>query len=321
MAGSSQGDPTVLEPPRELAKVSLPVYRIEPPDVVQIEVLKLVPRPPYRIESLDVLEISCSGALSDQPISGYYLVDAEGAVDLGAGYGRVPVAGMTTAQARDAIETNLRKVIRTAEVSLQLARSSSVQSVSGNFLVASDGTINLRQYGLVRVSGMTLIEAQAAIEQRLSRFFEAPRVSLDVVAYNSKVYYIVTEGAGMGDNIVRVPVTGNETVLDALCQVRGLSQLSSKKVWIARPAPYEFQCEQILPVDYEAVTRGASVATNYQIMPGDRLFIAEDRNTALANFFGKVISPFERVAGFAGLTASTIRNYSVPFNSTSGGLY
>lgn len=321
MADSSQGDPPVLEPPRELAKVSLPVYRIEPPDVVQIEVLKLVPLPPYRIESLDVLEISCSGALSDQPISGYYLVDAEGAVDLGAGYGRVPVAGMTIAQARDAIETNLRKVIRTAEVSLQLARSSSVQSVSGNFLVASDGTINLRQYGLVRVSGMTLIEAQAAIEQRLSRFFEAPRVSLDVVAYNSKVYYIVTEGAGMGDNIVRVPVTGNETVLDALCQVRGLSQLSSKKVWIARPAPYEFQCEQILPVDYEAVTRGASVATNYQIMPGDRLFIAEDRNTALANFLGKVISPFERVAGFAGLTASTIRNYSVPFNSTSGGLY
>jgi polysaccharide export outer membrane protein len=140
------------------------------------------------------------------------------------------------------------------------------------------------------------------------------------VAYNSKVYYIVTEGAGMGDNIVRVPVTGNETVLDALSQIRGLSQLSSKKIWIARPAPYEFQCEQILPVDYEAITRGASVATNYQVLPGDRVFIAEDRNTALANFISKVISPFERIAGFAGLTTSTIRSFN-NINSTYGAGY
>jgi len=309
----------VLEPPRELAKVSLPVYRIEPPDQVQIEVLKVVPLPPYRIESLDVLQISVSGTLPEQPIGGYFMVDAEGAVDLGPGYGSVHVAGMTLPKAREAIDAHLRKVLKMPEVSVQLARAASVQGVNGNYLIASDGTINLRQYGLVRVSGMTLAEAQAAIERRLSTFFDAPKVSMDVVAYNSKVYYIVTEGAGPGDNIIRVPVTGNETVLDALTQVRGLSQFSSKKIWIARPAPYEFQCEQILPVDYEAVTRGASVATNYQIMPGDRLFIAEDHNTALASFLGKVISPFERVAGFAGLTASTIRNYTVPFNSTSGG--
>ena len=316
------GGPPVLEPPRELAKASLPVYRVEPPDVLQIEVLKLVPLPPYRIETLDVLQISGAGTLPEQPIAGYFLVDAEGLVDLGPGYGSVRVVGLSIADARRAIETHLRNLsLKSPQVSLQLARTSGVQAVSGNYLVASDGTINLRQYGLVHVSGMTLVEAEAAIERQLSGFFETPRVSLDVVAYNSKVYYIVTEGAGMGDNIVRVPVTGNETVLDALSQVRGLSQLSSKKIWIARPAPYDFHCEQILPVDYEAITRGASVATNYQVLPGDRVFIAEDGNMALANFIGKVISPFERVAGFMGLTASTIRNYTVPFNSASFGGY
>jgi polysaccharide export outer membrane protein len=309
----------VMEPPRELAKVSLPIYRIEPPDVVQIEILKVVPLPPYRIESLDVLQITALGTLPDQPIAGYFLVDAEGAVDLGLAYGSVRVAGLSIHEARVAIETQLHKVLKAPEISVQLARSASIPSVSGNYLVASDGTINLRQYGLVRVSGMTLADARAAIERQLSVFFDAPKVSLDVVAYNSKVYYIVTEGAGAGDNIVRVPITGNETVLDALSQVHGLSQMSSKKIWIARPAPYDFQCEQILPVDYDAVTKGASVATNYQLLPGDRLFVAEDRNMALAAFLGKVISPFERVAGFAGLTASTIRNYTVPFNSTSGG--
>jgi polysaccharide biosynthesis/export protein len=226
---------------------------------------------------------------------------------------------MTIPKARKAIDEHLSKVLKLPEASVQLARAASVQAVSGNYLIASDGTINLRQYGLVRVSGMTLAEAQAAIERRLSSVFDAPKVSLDVVAYNSKVYYIVTAGAGMGDNIVRIPVTGNETVLDALSQIHGLSQMSSKKIWIARPAPYEFQCEQILPVDYEAVTQGASVATNYQIMPGDRLFIAEDRNTALANFLGKVISPFERVAGFVGLTANTMNSVNNVNTLNNGG--
>ena len=74
----------------------------------------------------------------------------------------------------------------------------------------------------------------------------------------------------MGDNVRRLPVTGNETVLDAIAKVNGLSQLSSKKIWIARPAPDQFGCQQILPVDWDAITQGGQTATNYQVLPGDR---------------------------------------------------
>ncbi len=45
-----------LEPPREKSMVSLPAYRVEPPDILQIDMLKMVPLPPYRIEVYDVLE-------------------------------------------------------------------------------------------------------------------------------------------------------------------------------------------------------------------------------------------------------------------------
>ena len=113
------------------------------------------------------------------------------------------------------------------------------------------------RYGSVIVAGLTLSDAKAAIEQQLSRFLESPEVSLNVFAYNSKVYYIITAGAGLGDNVVRVPVTGNETVLDAISQVNGLQPVSSKRIWIARPVP---GCSEnlILPVDWCAVSgRGA----------------------------------------------------------------
>ena len=105
-----------------------------------------------------------------------------------------------------------------------------------------------------------------------------------------------------------MPITGKETVLDAITQVGGLSPVSSKKVWIARPVPGSVGCEQHLPVDWDAIAHGASTATNYQLMPGDRVFIAENDTIALTAFIGEVLSPFERVGGALSLGTNTIRN-------------
>ena len=60
---------------------------------------------------------------------------------------------------------------------------------------------------------------------------------VDVFAYNSKKYYIVTQGAGLGDNVTAAPITGNETVLDAIAVIGGISQVSSTEDLDARPAP------------------------------------------------------------------------------------
>jgi polysaccharide export outer membrane protein len=300
--------PDAMLPPRELRKVSLPTYRIEPPDIVSIDMPKMVPLPPYRAEVYDVLEIHVANALLDQPIDNYYMVEAEGVVNLGPVYGTVRVVGMTLDEAKKAIEEKLSQLLREPGVSVKLARVSGSQPLTAQYLVGPDGTINLRQYGLVHVAGLTVTEAKLAIQKHLAHYLDSPELSVDVVAYNSKVYYIITQGAGMGDNVRRFPVTGNETVLDAISQVYGLSQLSSTHLWIARPAPGNFGCEQVMPIDWTAITQGASTATNYQLLPGDRLFIAEDEMVTLNNVVNKVVAPFERFMGFLGLDASTVRN-------------
>ena len=110
---------------------------------------------------------------------------------------------------------------------------------------------------------------------------------MDIYAYNSKVYYIISQGAGLGDRLLRMPITGNETVLDAIAQTNGLSQVSSKKIWIARPTPNG--CDQILPVSWDAITRGATTATNYQILPGDRVYIAEDKLHRVQQFHEQAV--------------------------------
>ena len=202
-------------------------------------------------------------------------------------------------------------------------RFRAAQPSPAQYLVGPDGTINLRQYGVVPIAGKTVTEARIAIENHLKQFLDPPQVAVDVVAYNSKVYYVITQGAGLGDSVRRLPITGNETVLDAIGQINGLSQVSSKKIWIARPAPHQFGCQQILPIEWDAIAQGAQTATNYQLLPGDRLYIAEDELLTFTNVVAKVTAPIERIAGIASLGSSTIRSFQTMgrgYNRTRNGL-
>jgi len=299
--------PPELEPPREIHMVSQSSYQVEPPDVLMIEMLKLVPLPPYRIDIFDVLQIRVIGTLLDQPIDGFFLVEAEGIVTLGPAYGTVRVAGMTNEEAAAAITRKLQAVLSKPEVSVQLARTAGTAPVTGEYLVGPDGTINLRQYGSLAVAGKTVTEIRRDLQKHLSQYFDSPDASVEVRQVNSKVFYVITEGGGLGDNVRRIPSTGNDTVLDALSAVGGLSQVSSAKMWVARPAPGGFGCEQIMPVDYAAITQGASTATNYQLMAGDRVFIEADRMIVMNNVVTKLTAPIERLLGIASLSTSFIR--------------
>lgn len=303
-------DGTVLadKPPAELTKISLPTYRVEPPDVLLINAIRVSPPDPYFIQPLDILQIVVVGTLQDQPIAGTYQVEPSGMVSLGPSYGSVKIAGLSIDEAIDAIQRHLSNLLNQTEVSLSLLQPSGQQQIAGEHLVGPDGTINLGIYGAVYVAGMTIEQTRHAIEQQLSQYFNDPQVSVDVFAYNSKVFYIITEGAGFGDQVLRVPVTGNETVLDAISQVGGLSRLSSTNIWISRPSPNCSGCDQIIPVDWDAITRGANTCTNYQILPGDRVFIAEDGMVALDGLISRMLNPVERLFGFTLLGAQTIQS-------------
>jgi polysaccharide export outer membrane protein len=303
--------------PRELEKISLPPYVIEPPDILMINAVKVVPKPPHKIEPFDGLLIRVLGALPDQPIADAFSVDPEGKVDLGPSYGRVQVVGLTIDEAQSAIQRHLSQVLEQPQVSVSLAFSSGAQQIQGEHLVGPDGRVNLGTYGSVYVSGSTLEEAKKAVEKQLSNYLDDPQVVVDIFAYNSKKYYIITQGAGFGDNVDEAPITGNETVLDAIAHIGGLSQLSSTKIWIARPAPNGVGCEQILPVNWEDISQGASTATNYQIMPGDRLFIAQDPYRAFDSKLSKITAPIERIFGIVSLgtaMAQRIKQFNNPLS-------
>ncbi len=329
LVGPQTGDPFGGLVPTEKDKTSLPPYTIEPPDILFIEAIRVVPKPPYHIQATDVLSIQLQGGFPTPPVGGgpnadQYLVSPSGRIDLGPAYGeagRVEVTGLTEDEAARKIEASLREVVKDPQVSVQLSQSAGMQPITGEHLVAPDGTVNLGSYGSVYVAGLTLEEATKAVNEHLSEQLDNPQVSISVFAYNSKVYYVVTEGAGLGDTVARFPVTGNETVLDALTQVNGLSRVSSKRIWIARPMPGGAGCDAILPVNWKEITASGATASNYQVLPGDRIFIAQDPLIALDSTLNRVIAPVERLFGVTLLSTQaiqTINRYPLGFNSGVG---
>lgn len=291
--------------PREQAKVTMPDYIIEPPDILTINAISLIPRSPYLLSQLDVVSISTAGLLEEGSIQGEYTVQPNGTIQLGFNYGAVNAAGKTVEQLQGEILGLLRKDYRNAQVWITLLQTSAQQQITGEHLVAPDGKVNLGTYGRVRVVGMTIEEAQNAVQAHLTRYLDNPKIAVDVLGFNSKVFYVVTQGAGLGDQVVIIPSKGNETVLDAIGQVQGLQSTSSTRMWVARPGYNDCGGDQILPIDWVAITQRGDIATNYQILPGDRLYVSEDKLVALDTAIAKIISPIERLFGVTLLGTQT----------------
>lgn len=190
------------------------------------------------------------------------------------------------------------------------------QAVDGQFPVRPDGTIGLGFWGSVTVAGLSLEQAAEAARQhmlasdpikRLGNQAENLVVIVDVLAYNSKRYYVVTDGGGYGEQVVPFPIYGSETVMDAIANINGLPAVASRRnIWVARRCPHPNQPWQILPVDWVGITQHGLTETNYQIMPGDRIYVKAQRLVTIDTAMARVISPIERIFGITLLGASTV---------------
>jgi protein involved in polysaccharide export with SLBB domain len=247
-------------------------YRIQPPDILLVGVESPTPKKPMPIRKADRLRIAVCGTPTGSPIFGVFEVNSRGEVDLGPPDGSVRVLGLTRKQAQDAVRKHLSQAGQSPEV-VVLWNNQLGEPLEELCFVAPDGTIKLRQYGHVHLAERTLAEAEKAIKQHVRRRFHRPQVFVELMASNSKVYYVIVEDTELGDNVIRMPFTGNETVLDAINNVGGLAKLSVKKMWISRPAADGSDRHETIPVDLDAIRRGGPSDTNYRLLPGDRVCI------------------------------------------------
>jgi protein involved in polysaccharide export with SLBB domain len=151
----------------------------------------------------------------------------------------------------------------------------------GDQPVLPDGTINLGRYGHVLVAGKTVDEIAALIGATVQGLVkDAGVVNVRLVTRVSKIYYVLGEVNAPGS----FPLSGRETALDAIVAAGGLTDRASrKKIVLSRPTDPD-SCRIVLPICYNEIVQQGDTTTNYQLLPGDRIFVGS--KSAAEDFFG-----------------------------------
>ncbi len=156
---------------------------------------------------------------------------------------------------------------------LQPVNLESQTRLPGDQTVLLDGTIDLGRYGRIIVMGQTLAEVETTVRAQIQAQAKDGKdpgpINARVVSRQSKVYYVLGEVNSPG----AYPLNGRETVLDAILAGGGLNGKASRRnIIISRPtAPNG--CRIVLPICYHEIVQLGDTSTNYQIMPGDRVFV------------------------------------------------
>src|SRR5207302_9173214 len=80
----------------------------------------------------------------------------------------------------------------------------------------------------------------------------------------------------------------------------GLPPVASKsRLWLARPGEHESDGD-VFPIDWCGITQRGSTATNYQILPGDRIYVAAIPAVTADTWIGRAIAPSERFSALFG---------------------
>lgn len=136
--------------------------------------------------------------------------------------------------------------------------------------ILPDGTIHLGRYGQIVVAGKTVPEIEALVQAIIQeKVKDVGPIVVRIVTRVSKVYYVLGEVNAPG----AFPLQGREAVLDGIIAAGGLSARASRcNIILSRPSRPS-ACRVVLPVSYTKIVQLGDTTTNYQLAPGDRIYV------------------------------------------------
>lgn len=154
---------------------------------------------------------------------------------------------------------------------LEPAKFDSAMRLPADQPVQLDGTISVGRFGRVHVAGMTIPQIKDVVESQIRAIDgeKAEEVIVRLVDWKSKVFYVMGEVNSPG----AYPLNGSETFLDAIIAAGDITRRANRhRIVLSRPTG---ACEprMVLPVCYDNVIQLGDSSTNYQIRPGDRIFV------------------------------------------------
>lgn len=139
--------------------------------------------------------------------------------------------------------------------------------------VDAKGTVNLKLVGEVRIAGLTVSEAQRAIEAayREGRYLRSPQVTINVEEYAPRE--VIVQGEVRQPGRYNLPVEASWTVVDLISKAQGFTDIArGNSVTISRVLPDGRR--QVFTIDAESIIKGRRGAKDgdsslMRLQPGD----------------------------------------------------
>lgn len=134
-------------------------------------------------------------------------------------------------------------------------------------LVLPDGSITYPLAGRVEVVGLTSVEAEKRIAEKLKGYLPDPQVSVVIVSIEGNHAHVLGKVIKPG----QVSMTGPMTVLDALSVAGGLDKFADyNNIKVLRNTP---QGQKAIPIHYGQLIRGERLESNITLNPGDTVLV------------------------------------------------
>lgn len=138
----------------------------------------------------------------------------------------------------------------------------------GEVRVLPDGSITFPLAGRVEVAGLTTVQAQERIAERLNQYIPDAVVSVVVTGIDGSRVYVIGRVQRPGPVLLSSP---NTTVLQVLSEAGGLDRFADgNAIRVLRDTA---QGPEVLPVRYNDLMRGAELNSNIRLQPGDTILV------------------------------------------------
>jgi protein involved in polysaccharide export with SLBB domain len=169
----------------------------------------------------------------------------------------------------------------------QIARSKTDYKISSADLVAvtvyqdpdmsrkvrvnSNGTAALPLIGAVKIGGLSLLDAQAVIEAKLSKFLVNPQVSLFIEEYGNKLVFVMGEVQKPGS--YPIPTEKSLTVLEAVSTAGGFTPIAAQdRTKVLRNVNGN---SVTFTIEVKAITQGGQKDKDLVLEPNDVIYVPQ----------------------------------------------
>ena len=146
--------------------------------------------------------------------------------------------------------------------------------------VQPDGYVTLQMGGDLKVGGLTLADAQAAILQAAGTRLKDPEIALSLKDFQ-KPYFVV---GGEVEKPGRFEMRGNVTALEALQIAGGLKNLSAKHSQVILFRGHDSETAETRVINIKQLLEHPDTREDVDLHPGDMLVVPQNRVSKIERY-------------------------------------